>query len=111
MSARVYVPGDAGATSVGADAVAQAIAREGSRGGGALELIRNGSRGAYWLQPLVEVATPRGRVAYGPVTAADVPGLFAGGFFQGGPHPLALCPTHRLPRVPGPPPPPFQPVR
>jgi formate dehydrogenase iron-sulfur subunit len=101
MSARVYVPGDAGATSVGADAVAQAIAREASRAGGALELIRNGSRGAYWLEPLVEVATPGGRIAYGPVTAADVPGLFAADFLKGGQHPLLLGPTDGIPWLAG----------
>src|SRR5215472_4167456 len=96
MSARVYVPGDAGATSVGADAVAEAIARTVARGGGAPELIRNGSRGAYWLEPLVEVALPAGRIAYGPVTPADVPGLFAADFLRGGSHPLLLGPTERI---------------
>ncbi len=73
----VYVPRDAGAQSLGADEVAQAIAAEGRRLNTPITLVRNGSRGAYALEPLVEVATPAGRVAYGPVTVADVPGLFA----------------------------------
>ena len=90
MSTRVYVPGDAGALSVGAEEVARAIAQEGARRGSAPEIVRNGSRGAYWLEPLVEVATPAGRVAYGPVTAADVPGLFASNFLAGEKHPLLL---------------------
>jgi formate dehydrogenase iron-sulfur subunit len=97
MNVRVYVPGDAGATSVGADQVARAILEEGARRGAALELTRNGSRGAYWLEPLVEVATAAGRVAYGPVGAADVPGLFATDFLKGGQHPLALGPTDSIP--------------
>ncbi len=92
MTVRVYVPGDAGATSVGADEVARAIAQEGTRRGAALEVVRNGSRGAYWLEPLVEIMTPAGRIAYGPVGAADVPGLFAADFLKGGKHPLLLGP-------------------
>jgi formate dehydrogenase iron-sulfur subunit len=96
MTVRVYVPGDAAATSVGANEVAQAIAQECARRGAALELVRNGSRGACWLEPLVEVETPSGRIAYGPVTAADVPALFAADFLKGGNHALALGPTDRI---------------
>ncbi len=52
-------------------------------------LVRNGSRGAYALEPLVEVATPAGRVAYGPVTRGRrFPGCFAADFLQGGAHAL-----------------------
>jgi len=80
MSTTVYVPGDAGALSVGAAEVAAAITAEAKRRGMPLNLVRNGSRGAYWLEPLVEVQTPRERCAYGPVHAADVPSLFAADF-------------------------------
>ena len=96
MTVRVYVPGDAGATSVGADEVARAIAQEGARRGAALEVVRNGSRGAYWLEPLVEIATAAGRIGYGPVAAADVPGLFAADFLKGGKHPQLLGPPDRI---------------
>ncbi|HEX4618698.1 MAG TPA: NADH-ubiquinone oxidoreductase-F iron-sulfur binding region domain-containing protein, partial [Steroidobacteraceae bacterium] len=99
--AAIYVPGDAGATSVGADEVAAAVAQEAARRGVALELVRNGSRGAYWLEPLVEVATPAGRIAYGPVTAADVPGLFAADFLKGGGHALRLGATDTIPWLAG----------
>ena len=75
MSSTVYVPGDAGALSVGAGEVAAAVAAEAKRRGLRLDLVRNGSRGAYWLEPLVEVATGTERVAYGPVRAGDVPSL------------------------------------
>ncbi|HEY2807569.1 MAG TPA: NADH-ubiquinone oxidoreductase-F iron-sulfur binding region domain-containing protein [Steroidobacteraceae bacterium] len=85
----VYVPRDAGAQSLGADEVAQAIAVHARSSNTPLTLVRNGSRGAYALEPLVEVATPQGRLAYGPVTVAEVPGLFAAGFLAGGAHPLA----------------------
>src|SRR5262249_48172245 len=79
----VYVPRDAGALSVGAGAVAEAIAVEAKRRGIALTVMRNGSRGAYFLEPLVEVQTTRGRCAYGPVQVADVPSLFAADFLNG----------------------------
>ena len=58
----VYVPGDSGALSVGADAVAQALAEECRRRGIALRIVRNGSRGMYWLEPLVEVQIAEARV-------------------------------------------------
>jgi formate dehydrogenase iron-sulfur subunit len=93
----VFVPGDSGALSVGAEAVARAIAVEALARGVDVTVVRNGSRGLYWLEPLVEVETPAGRLAYGPVTAADVPGLFEMGMLQGGRHPLALGLTADIP--------------
>ena len=97
MSTTVYVPGDAGALSVGAGEVAAAIAAEAKRRGINLNLVRNGSRGAYWLEALVEVQTERGRCAYGPVRATDVPALFAADFLEAGSHPLSLGPTDSIP--------------
>lgn len=81
----VYVPRDAAALAVGAEAVASALA-----GIAGVELVRNGSRGLFWLEPMVEVETPAGRIAYGPVEAADVPGLLAAGMLDGGAHKLRL---------------------
>jgi formate dehydrogenase iron-sulfur subunit len=97
MSTTVYVPGDAGALSVGAGEVAAAVAAEAKRRGIKLNLVRNGSRGAYWLEPLIEVQTERERCAYGPVRATDVPALFAADFLEGGTHPLSLGPTDSIP--------------
>ena len=97
MTVTVYVPRDAGALSLGAGEVADAIAKEASARGLEIQIVRNGSRGLYWLEPLVEVATPAGRMAYGPVAPADVPGLFAAGFHTGGAHVLALGPTDTIP--------------
>ncbi|OIR08877.1 NADP-reducing hydrogenase subunit HndC [mine drainage metagenome] len=90
MSITVYVPGDAAALALGADDVAAAIAINAAKNGLKMRIVRNGSRGLFWLEPLVEVATPQGRIAYGPVTADDVPGLFAADFISGGKHPLRL---------------------
>ncbi|MGQ0615527.1 MAG: NAD(P)H-dependent oxidoreductase subunit E [Acidimicrobiia bacterium] len=93
----VYVPGDTAARSVGADAVADAVAVACAGAGREVRVVRNGSRGLLWLEPLVEVATPAGRVAYGPVEAADVDGLVAAGFLDGGAHRLGLGRSDELP--------------
>ena len=85
MSVKVYIPIDAAALSVGAQDVADAIA---ARGGDDVQIVRNGSRGMLYLEPLVEVETPAGRVAYGPVSADDVDSLFDAGFLSGGDHAL-----------------------
>lgn len=96
MSVRIYVPGEASALSVGAEETAQAIVREARHRGLDIDLVRNGSWGLFWLEPLVEVVTPRGRLAYGPVQASDVPGLFDAGLLDGGAHALALGPTQDI---------------
>ena len=97
MSGRVYVPNDSSALSVGADRVAQAI-EDGARSRGLnVAIVRNGSRGLFWLEPLVEVETPQGRLAYGPVGAGEVESLFAADFLKGGKHAKALGDIEQLP--------------
>jgi len=93
----IYLPRDAAALAMDADAVAQAIEREAQRHGVAVQLVRNGSRGLLWLEPLAEVATPAGRIAYGPVQPEDVAGLFEAGWLQGAPHALCHGPTEDIP--------------
>ena len=89
MSAvKVYVPRDSAALAVGADEVADALQAECARRGLAIELVRNSSRGLFWLEPLVEVTTARGRIAYGPVDSGDVASLLDAGFLEGGAHAL-----------------------
>ncbi|MGO4327400.1 formate dehydrogenase beta subunit [Cupriavidus sp. 2TAF22] len=92
----VFVPCDSSALAMGADEVANAIAREAAARGAAVTLVRNGSRGMFWLEPLVEVQTAAGRVAYGPVTPEDVPALFDAGLLAGGAHALALGLTDEI---------------
>lgn len=94
---KVYVPKDTAALAVGANAVAAQIQQEAQQRGMSIQLIRNGSRGMLWLEPLVEVETPEGRIAYGPVDPGDVPSLFDQGFLNGQPHPLALGLTEAIP--------------
>jgi len=93
----VYVPRDSAALAVGADAVAAALQAECARRGIALNLARNGSRGLFWLETLVEVATPQGRVAYGPVEADDIPALLDAGLLTGHPHALCHGLTEQIP--------------
>ncbi len=88
MGAVLYIPCDAAALAVGADRVERAFSEELARRNVEFEIIRNGSRGMHWLEPLVEIETERGRVAYGPVTPADVAGLLDGGLLDGADHPL-----------------------
>ena len=94
MSVKIYIPCDAAALSMGAEAVAEAIAKQ---GGQDVQIIRNGSRGMLWLEPLVEVETDKGRVAYGPVHAEDVSSLFEAGFLKGGDHKLGHGLTEEIP--------------
>ncbi|MCB1845615.1 MAG: formate dehydrogenase, partial [Halioglobus sp.] len=94
---RVYVPRETAAVSVGADDVAIAIARCSKAAGADIELIRNGSWGASWLEPLVEVDVDGERIAYGNVEAADVESLFERGFLKGGKHARWLGPTAEIP--------------
>ncbi|MCA8928930.1 MAG: hypothetical protein KDC18_12740, partial [Alphaproteobacteria bacterium] len=101
VSVRVYVPQDAAARAVGADAVASAIAAHAAAQGEAVTIVRNGSRGLLWLEPLVEVETAAGRIAYGPVAAEDVADLFDAGFLNGGAHALCRGETAAIPYLAG----------
>jgi formate dehydrogenase iron-sulfur subunit len=94
---KIYVPRDAASLGVGADETAQAILAEAQRRGIAIELIRNGSRGLLWLEPLVEVDVAGTRMAYGPVQSQDVAGLFEAGFTSGKPHALSHGVTEEIP--------------
>ncbi len=88
MTVTVYVPRDSAALSMGANEVVEAIVQLATKSGQQVAIVRNGSRGMLWLEPFVEVVTPKGRVGYGPVGVADVPSLFEKGFLRGGDHPL-----------------------
>ena len=90
MTARVFVPADSSALSVGADAVAAALSAEAARRQINLTVVRTGSRGLFWLEPLVEIEGPGGRIGYGEIAADDAAGLFDAGFLDGGAHPKAL---------------------
>jgi formate dehydrogenase iron-sulfur subunit len=96
MSLRVFIPLDAGAVAVGADDVAAGLMQAAHARGVAIEIVRTGSRGLYWLEPMVEVATSAGRIAFGPVSVADVTSLLDA-IVGGGKHPLRLGVTDEIP--------------
>jgi formate dehydrogenase iron-sulfur subunit len=87
MTMRIFVSCDMAALSMGAEAVAHAVATEISTRKLDAKLVRNGSRGLLWLEPLLEIETPKGRVGYGPVSPADVKSILDA---TGGPHKLHL---------------------
>ncbi|MBH1962778.1 MAG: formate dehydrogenase [Comamonadaceae bacterium] len=93
----IFVPRDSAALAVGADEVAQALAAECARRGQNVQIVRNSSRGMFWLEPLVEVQTPEGRVAYGPVAPEDVVSLLDAGVLTGGQHALGHGLTEAMP--------------
>lgn len=100
-SIKVYVPRDSSALSLGADRTAKAIKLEAQKRGIEIELIRNGSRGLFWLEPFVEVSTSQGRVAFAPIHVKDVAGLFDADFLNpfsqtANSHPLNLGLTEEL---------------
>jgi len=94
---KVFVPADTTARSLGADDVAAAISTQAKQRGLQVEVVRNGSRGLYWLEPMVEIVVEGERRAYGPVTAADVPALFDADFLADGDHAKRLGPTEAIP--------------
>jgi formate dehydrogenase iron-sulfur subunit len=90
MSLRIYVPGDAAAVACGADQLADAISTLAAKRKQPVEIIRNGSRGMHWLEPLLEVVTDQGRIAYGPVEATDLESVFDAMLAGGAAHRLRI---------------------
>src|SRR5579862_8791228 len=97
MRPRVFISRDAGALALGADEVERAIIAAERQRNLDIEIIRTGSRGLFWLEPMIEIETPAGRIAYGPVRAADIEALFDAGLLDGGPHPLRLGQPEEIP--------------
>lgn len=97
MTITVFVPRDSSALSVGADHVAKALVIEANRRNMDICLVRNGSRGLFSYEPLVEVLSPSGRVAYGPVEVSDIASLFDADFLHSGHHALYRGQTEEIP--------------
>jgi len=91
MSVTVYVPRETAAVSLGAHEIAEKLAAVEN-----VNVIRNGSWGASWLEPMLEVVVDDQRIAYGPVSIDDVDELLAAGFLEGADHPLRLGPTTEI---------------
>ncbi|MGZ4959646.1 MAG: formate dehydrogenase beta subunit [Methylomonas sp.] len=94
---RLFISRDSTALSLGAERVVKAVQQQALSKGLNIEIVRNGSRGLFWLEPLLEVETSQGRVAYGPVQAEDVATLLDNGALEGKQHPLYLGNIEELP--------------
>ena len=90
MSIKIFVSKDSTALSLGADQVAEAISKEAQARKLDIQIVRNSSRGLFWLETLVEVETVQGRIGFGPINPNDAKSLFDADFINGGKHPLAL---------------------
>jgi len=87
---RVFIPADTTACALGADRVAAEVVLQAQDRGLDVEIKRNGSRGAFWLEPLLEVESGEDRFAFGPVRPGEVAGLFEAGLHGSSTHPLFL---------------------
>ncbi|MFE1600375.1 formate dehydrogenase beta subunit [Methylobacterium sp. ID0610] len=90
MSVTIFIPRDAVAIGLGAERVVKALSRAAAARNLDIRIVRTGSRGMLWLEPMVEVETPEGRIAYGPVRAGDVESLLDAGLAEGGAHRLRI---------------------
>ena len=93
----IFIPADSGALAVGADGVAAELAKQCRARGMEVEIVRTGSRGLYWLEPMIEVDVGGTRIAYGPVARPDVASLLDNGLLQGGAHQKRLGPAGEIP--------------
>jgi formate dehydrogenase iron-sulfur subunit len=94
MTMRIFVSCDMAALSMGAEAVAHAVTAEIATRKLDAKLVRNGSRGLLWLEPLLEIETSKGRIGYGPVKPSDVKSILDTGDKQ---HPLKLGLVEEIP--------------
>lgn len=97
MSVTLYIPLDTAAVAAGVEDLIPAIQAKADQQQQTITMVRNGTRGMLWLEPLIEVQTAQGRVAYGPVQLSDLDSLFEANWLQGGDHPLRQGLTEEIP--------------
>ncbi|MEP4473626.1 MAG: NADH-quinone oxidoreductase subunit NuoF [Lentilitoribacter sp.] len=94
MTTKIFISQDSAAVALGTDDVASAIAEKNQN----VQIVRTGSRGMIWLEPMVEVETEQGRMAYGPVSTDDLAALIDAGMLDGKQdHALSLGLTEEIP--------------
>ncbi len=101
MTARLWVPSDTTAAALGADELASSLAAAIAEQSLPLELMRNGSRGAFWLEPLLELERDGERLAFGPVSEDDLPSLLTALQVDPRAHPLCLGDPTEIPWLAG----------
>lgn len=98
MSAlRLYLPRDSAALSMGADEIERQLLAQAALAGLDIAITRTGSRGMFWLEPLLEMDSGMGRLGFGPLAAEDIPGLVKELSASPGPHPRYLGPVEEIP--------------
>jgi len=95
-STKIFIPRDTASISMGGDEVAIIIEEIAQKEKKEVTIIRNGSWGMSWLEPLIEIEIEGHRVAYGPISETDVIDLFEADFLKGGSHPLKLGNTNDI---------------
>lgn len=95
---KIFVPQDMTSKAMGADRVASAISHMSVSHNADTQIVRNGSRGMFWLEPLVEVETEQGRVGFGPVTTDQLNESFFNALMHADlNHPLCVGLTEEIP--------------
>ncbi|MEZ2743063.1 formate dehydrogenase beta subunit [Paenalcaligenes hominis] len=94
---RLYIPRDTAAVAAGVETLIPLIKAQAQAQNQPIDIVRNGTFGLLWLEPLIEVQTEAGRIAYGPVHAKDLPSLFEADWLHGGAHPLCHGLTTEIP--------------
>ncbi len=97
MSLTCYLPRDTTTLALGGDGIAAALVEQAAHRSMDMELVRNGSRGAFWLEPLLEVERNDQRIAFGPLTTEDVPGVLDALAADVTAHPLYLGEPQQIP--------------
>jgi formate dehydrogenase iron-sulfur subunit len=92
MTVRFFIPRDAAAIAVGADEVAAALAKAATAAGRDIQIVRTGSRGMMWLEPLLEIESGGVRHGFGPLEVSDIGGLVSAGLFDANPAALSAHP-------------------
>ena len=100
MTLRLFISGDWAARALGADRTAAALTRVAAAHGEPVEIVRVGSRGLTWIEPLVECEMGGQRQAFGPIGPDDAAGLLAA-LSSGRNHPAALGNPAELPYLAG----------
>lgn len=96
---RMFMPRDAAALAVGANEIAGKLTNILATTGQSVEVVRNGSRGMMWLEPLLEVEQAGIRYGFGPLLPGDIDDLVDRGLFSDPKeivHPKALGPVEEL---------------
>ncbi|HDR27612.1 NADH-ubiquinone oxidoreductase-F iron-sulfur binding region domain-containing protein [Rhodovulum sp.] len=94
MSLTQYLPQDAAALALGANAITAALSAAARARGIEFRLVRTGSRGMVWLEPLLEIERDGVRHGFGPLEVSDAKPLFEADF---GDHAKALGPVGAIP--------------